>query len=368
MNREDARRELPWLIYGATGTTGRLVIERALAHGQRPILTGRDAAAVRALADRHGLEAAVVSLDDRAGLEAALRRSSRVLHTAGPFVRTASSMLDACLATATPYLDMSGEVDPVAATLARDDAARGRRIPLIAGAGFGVTAGDCIAAHVTRRYPRATRLRIAIDARNARRSASAAVSTLDVLGGGGAWIEAGRLVRGPLAHDRFRATLGEQTQTFAAAPMAEALAAFRTTGVANVVVGVPVPRLAAPLMRWFSPIVRALARRPAVQRIAANRGHRATGAGSAPPPSVPEPPPVRSRAWAHAADDEGGATSILEMGEGYAFAAEAIVLAAQAIDERPLAGAFTPASAFGPDFVLRIPGVERRDLTEGDQP
>ena len=109
---------------GATGTTGRLVLESALAHGQRPIVAGRDAAAVRALADRHGLESAIVSLDDRAGLEAALGRSSRVLHTAGPFSRTAAAMLDACLATATPYLDMSGEVDVVAATLAHDEAAR----------------------------------------------------------------------------------------------------------------------------------------------------------------------------------------------------------------------------------------------------
>jgi short subunit dehydrogenase-like uncharacterized protein len=78
--------------------------------------------------------------------------------------------------------------------------------------------------------------------------------------------------------------------------------------------------------------------------------------------------PVRSRVWAHAADDDGGATSVLEMGEGYAFAAEAIVLAAQAVEQRRLAGAFTPASAFGPDFVLRIQGVERRDLTEAEQP
>ncbi len=366
MQSEDVRNELPWLIYGATGTTGRLVVESGLAHGQRPILAGRDAAGVRALADHHGLEAAVVSLDDRAGLEAALRRSSRVLHTAGPFSRTAASMLDACLATATPYLDLSGEVESVAATLALDEAARRRGIPLIAGAGFGVTAGDCLAAHVARRYPRATRLRIGIDARNARRSTGAAVSTLDVLGGGGAWIESGRLVRGPLAHDRFRATLGEKSLTFAAAPLAEALAAFQTTGIANVVAGIPVPWLVAPVMRWLSPTLQALARRPAIRRFVANRGRGAAEAKEN--PLSREPMPVRSRVWAHAADDEGGATSFLELGEGYAFAAEAIVLAAQAVEQTRLAGAFTPASAFGPDFVLRIQGVERRDLTRAEQP
>jgi short subunit dehydrogenase-like uncharacterized protein len=358
---QELRSELPWLIYGATGTTGRLVVERALAHGQRPILAGRDAAAVRALAAQHGLEAAVVALDDRAGLEAALLRSSRVLHAAGPFVRTAAPMREACLATATPYLDLSGEVESVASTLALDDAARKRGVPLIAGAGFGVTAGDCLAAHAARRYPRATRLRIGIDLQNGRRSAGAAVSTLDVLAGGGAWIESGALVRGPLAHRRFRAALGGRARTFIAAPLAEALAAFHTTGIADVVAGVPAPRLVAPALRWLAPILQHAARRPALRRLAARRAHAPAASGS-------EQAPPRSRLWARAADDQGGATSVLELGEGYAFTAEAMVLAARALGERPLAGAFTPAAAFGPDFVLQIPGVERRDVNEGEQP
>jgi short subunit dehydrogenase-like uncharacterized protein len=208
-------------------------------------------------------------------------------------------------------------------------------------------------------------MRIGVDAHNARRSAAAAVSTLDVLGGGGAWIEAGRLVRGPLAHARFRATLGDSSLTFMAAPLAEALAAFQTTGIADVVAGVPVPRLAAPIMRWLSPVLQTLAHRPAIRRFVASRGRgRDHGAAET---DGREGPPVRSRVWAHAADDQGGASAVLEMGEGYAFAAEAIVVAAQAVGERPLAGAFTPASAFGPDFVLKIQGVERRDLIEGAQ-
>src|SRR4030095_4806799 len=81
------RDGLPWVIYGANGVTGRLVLAAALEQGQRPVVAGRDAAGGRALAEREGLESAVVSLDDRPALEALLRRSSRVLHTAGPFTR-----------------------------------------------------------------------------------------------------------------------------------------------------------------------------------------------------------------------------------------------------------------------------------------
>lgn len=357
------RSELPWVIYGANGVTGRLALASALAQGQHPIVAARDASSVRALAERAGLESAVVSLDDRPALESLLRRSSCVLHTAGPFARTAAPMLDACLATTTPYLDISGELDAVAATLARDAEARRAGIPLVAGAGFAVTAGDCIAAHVARRRPQAKRLLIGVDARNAHRSVGAALSGLEVLGAGGAWIEGGALVRGSIAHRRFAASLWGRPRTFVAAPLAEALAAHRTTGIADVVAGIPVPRGLAPLLRCLAPLLQRLARQPALHRLATSRGRRGEGPESAPPETA-----LRSVVWAEASDDEGSATSMLEMGEGYAFAAAAIVLAARQLGERPLAGAFTPAAAFGADFVLQIEGVSRRDLCVGTRP
>jgi short subunit dehydrogenase-like uncharacterized protein len=351
------RSALPWVIYGANGVTGRLVLATALEQGHRPIVAGRDASSVRALAERYGLEPAVVSLDDRRAIERLLLRSSRVLHTAGPFARTAAPMLDACLATATPYLDISGEMDVVVATLARDAEARKVGIPLVAGAGFGVTAGDCIAAHVARRRPRAKRLRIGVDLRNGQRSTGAALSTLDVLGAGGAWVERGALVRGPIAHHRFRASLGEQSRTFVAAPLAEALAAHRTTGIADVVAGVPVPGFIAPLMGWLAPLLQGLARQPALRRLVTSRRRPAEPLTTARPQT-----PLRSFVWAQASDEDGAATSVLELGEGYAFAAGAMVLAARLLNDRPLAGSFTPAAAFGADFVLPIEGVSRRDL------
>jgi len=357
------RDALPWVIYGATGVTGRLVLAAALEQGQRPVVAGRDASGVRALAEREGLEWAVVALDDRLALEALLRRSSRVLHTAGPFTRTAAPMLDACLATATPYLDVAGELDAVAATLARDAEARGAGIPLVAGAGFGVTAGDCIAAHVAHRRPGAKRLLIGVDARNVHRSVGAALSRLEVMGAGGAWIEGGALVRGAIAHRRFGAGVDGHGQTFVAAPMAEALAAHRTTGIADVVAGIPVPRGVAPLMPWVAPLLQGLARRPALRRLVTHGGRPVEA-----PESAGRQPPLRSAVWAQASDDEGSVTSVLEMGEGYAFAAAALVLAARRVGEPALAGSFTPAAAFGADFVLQIEGVSRRDLPGAARP
>jgi short subunit dehydrogenase-like uncharacterized protein len=38
-----------WMLYGAYGTTGRVILDEALRRGHRPILAGRDGAQLSAL-------------------------------------------------------------------------------------------------------------------------------------------------------------------------------------------------------------------------------------------------------------------------------------------------------------------------------
>ncbi|MGH7449321.1 MAG: hypothetical protein ACRELT_17240, partial [Longimicrobiales bacterium] len=84
-----------FLLYGANGYTGRLILERALGIGLRPLLAGRNAAEVGELAGGHGLEHRAFGLDDTRALDEALSHVSVVLHAAGPFVHTAAPMADA---------------------------------------------------------------------------------------------------------------------------------------------------------------------------------------------------------------------------------------------------------------------------------
>jgi short subunit dehydrogenase-like uncharacterized protein len=58
-----------FVIYGANGYTGALIAREAAARGQRPILAGRNAAALAALAGELGLDYRAVALDDAAGLD-----------------------------------------------------------------------------------------------------------------------------------------------------------------------------------------------------------------------------------------------------------------------------------------------------------
>lgn len=54
-----------FLVYGATGYTGRLVAEHAVERGLSPVLAGRNATEVHALAEQLGLRHRVFSLESR---------------------------------------------------------------------------------------------------------------------------------------------------------------------------------------------------------------------------------------------------------------------------------------------------------------
>ena len=58
----------PWMIYGATGYTGELAAREAVERGLRPVLAGRNADAVGALARQLGLEHRAFGLDDPTAL------------------------------------------------------------------------------------------------------------------------------------------------------------------------------------------------------------------------------------------------------------------------------------------------------------
>src|SRR5687768_7026139 len=133
------------LLYGATGYTGRLITRVAAEYGVRPILAGRNRAAVAALAHEHGLEHRAFALDDVAAMYRALGAVSAVLHCAGPFSRTSEPMASACIRTGTHYIDITGEIDVMEQLHARDAEAREARVMLLPGAGFDVVPSDCLA-------------------------------------------------------------------------------------------------------------------------------------------------------------------------------------------------------------------------------
>jgi short subunit dehydrogenase-like uncharacterized protein len=99
-----------WILYGAYGKTGRLVLDEALRRGHRPVLAGRDGARLEVLGRATGLVTRPISLDDSAGMHAALADTRCVLLAAGPYDATGPPMRRACLDARCSYLDVNGEI------------------------------------------------------------------------------------------------------------------------------------------------------------------------------------------------------------------------------------------------------------------
>ena len=98
------------MVYGATGHTGRFVVDELLRRGLTPVLAGRSAERLAALAPQHAvLEHRVVGLDEPDPLRQAVDGMDAVVNCAGPMLDTALPLARAAVAAGAHYLDISAE-------------------------------------------------------------------------------------------------------------------------------------------------------------------------------------------------------------------------------------------------------------------
>jgi len=334
-----------WLIYGANGYTGELIAREAVRRGHHPILAGRDAAAIEALARELGCEARVFALDgiDLAGV-------SLVLHCAGPFIRTSKPMVDACLAAGAHYLDITGEIAVFEAIAARNDEAAARGVTLLPGAGFDIVPTDCLAAMLTERLPGATELSLAFYMKGGAVSRGTARTMLESIGEGGAIRRDGKIVRVPTAWDTRTIGFSCGERTAMTIPWGDVSTAFRTTGIPNIRVYTAAhPKTIARLrrFRWLLPLIGWKPIRRLLQRFAAPRGG----------PDARTRTTARTYVWGEVSNGTESMSMTMSTPEGYAFTAVSAVNAAERVGQRPRGGAFTPAQLLGAEFVMTVPGV-----------
>ncbi|MFF0749456.1 saccharopine dehydrogenase NADP-binding domain-containing protein [Streptomyces sp. NPDC004267] len=134
-------------VYGAYGHTGRFVVTELRARGYVPILSGRDDAKLKALAEEHpGLEARPATVDAPAALDRALAGAAAVINCAGPFAETAGPVIEAALRAGIPYLDVAAEIEANADTFARfADRARAAGTVVLPAMAFYGGLGDLLA-------------------------------------------------------------------------------------------------------------------------------------------------------------------------------------------------------------------------------
>ena len=340
------------MLYGAYGSTGRLILDEALRRGHRPVLAGRDGARLASLAQRTGLSARHLPLDDGVRLRAALDGVACVLLAAGPYHVTGPAMRAASLEAGCSYLDVNAELGDFTNALACDGPAHAAGVGIIPGVGYGVVFGECVANWAASRVPNATWVRLSMATQSLGRSRAATLSIAAGLAGGGREIHDGSIRKRAIAFSSWRAPSTATGTWFAAAPLAELVAVHCSAGVPNVVAGIPLPRAAALFMRVAGPLV--------------GKALPLLAARASTPPTDPQDSGVegiRSRAWAEAGDASGRrVAAMLETGEGYRAAAAAAVRAVELQMSEPRVGAYTPAQAFGAGFALRVPGTTIQEL------
>jgi short subunit dehydrogenase-like uncharacterized protein len=152
------------LIYGAAGYTGRMAAANARASGVDVVLAGRakDEVKLVALAAEIGAEYRLFSADDMPAVQAALGDIGVLLNTAGPFMRTAEPLMQACIEAGVHYLDIAAELDSYQLAERLDEAATAAGVTLLPGSGGSVAMLGSLAAQAVKRVTKPVRLSIAM--------------------------------------------------------------------------------------------------------------------------------------------------------------------------------------------------------------
>jgi saccharopine dehydrogenase (NAD+, L-lysine-forming) len=342
---------MTWMVYGANGYSGQLVAELAARRGERPVLAGRSAQKVAEVAGRLGLDHRTFDLTDPAAVRQALDGVNVVAHCAGPFSLTSAAMVDACLATGTHYLDITGEVDVFERIFARQQDAERAGVVLLPGSGFDVVPTDCLAAMLAGALPDATQLDLAFVISGGASPGTLRTAMEGSAAGGRARVD-GELRSVPIGHRERVAEFPSGPRKVAAIPWGDLATAYRSTGIPTITTFTSVPGPSGVLGKAQS-FAAPLLKLPAVQQIGKDLLGLTRG------PSEERRATSRSEVWGEARNPAGRTASAALVGpNAYDLTADAVLRAAALLRSgsvRP--GAHTPATAFGADFVRELDGV-----------
>jgi short subunit dehydrogenase-like uncharacterized protein len=340
-----------FMIYGANGYTGRLIVKEAVKRGMKPVLAGRNRDQLDAMAKEYGLTRRLFELNRVAEIARNLEDVPLVLNCAGPFSKTASPMLESCLSINAHYLDITGEISVFETCHHAHARAKHQRVVVAPGTGFDVVPTDCLAAMLKQRMPDANSLVLAFEAGGGP-SPGTAKTSVEGLGSGGRARVNGELVEVPLAWKTRTFVRDGMPRTAMTIPWGDVYTAFVSTGIPDIETYMAMPPRAISVARRLR-MLRPLLRLAPVQAWLKAR------AGARPGPDDARRAKTDCRVWGEARDATGRlATMQIATPNGYALTAwTAPDIAARVLAQPPAGGYFTPSQLMGSDYVLRVPGV-----------
>ncbi|HEX8892042.1 MAG TPA: saccharopine dehydrogenase NADP-binding domain-containing protein [Terriglobales bacterium] len=344
------------LLYGAYGYTGRLTAELAAARKLDIVLAGRNLRALSDLGNHLGLPTRVIRLDNPEQLSDALKDIACVVHVAGPFAITSAPMLDACLATKTNYIDVTGEIEVFQAVWSRKREIERAGITVIPGAGFDVVPTDNLAGYVASKLEQPSSLLIALSglqsvSQGTLRTAIRQISKPVLCRRGGTIV---------VLEDRSPHWIdfGLGAEPCVPVSWGDVATAFHSTGIGNITVyfrRTTLFQLSDVLAKLFGPVLRSGIGQRVLSAIV-----RKLPQG----PSESDRIANQSKILAEATDSSGRSfRASLSAPDAYDFTAHSVLEIASRITALPTAlGLVTPFQAFGADFVLSLPGCSRTDI------
>lgn len=346
-----------FLLYGATGFVGEAIARLAVQTGLRPILAGRNAPPIAALANELGLEHRVFDLDANAGQF--LNGVTVVLHCAGPYIHTFEPMVEACLQAGAHYLDLTGEIPVYEGVAAKDDAAKRRGVMLLPGTGFDVVPTDCLALHLKQRLPTATHLTLAFRTEGPGGLPPGTQRTMiELIPYGNRVRRGGQLVVPERGVKTREIDFGQGPITATRLTWGDVFMAYHSTGIPNIEDYVVLPestRRQLAKMDYLRPLFRIPLLRNLLKR------------GVRPGPSAEKRARTVTHVWGEVTDKQGRrATSRLHGPEaGVVWTGRAALAAVRKVLSGNAPHGFqTPARAYGADFVLECEGVTREDVED----
>ncbi|MGK7389901.1 MAG: saccharopine dehydrogenase family protein [Candidatus Cyclobacteriaceae bacterium M2_1C_046] len=341
------------LIYGAYGYTGKLIVKEAVDKGLKPILGGRNSDKLEKLSKQYDLPAVVLDLNEKDKLEDALKNVDVVIHCAGPFSATAIPMAEACLRTKTHYLDITGEYNVFQQLHKKDDQAKGAGVMILPGAGFDVVPSDCLASHLHKKIPDATHLLLAFTSKGGGVSRGTAKTMIEGSSEGQRYRKDGNLVTAPLGQHTKEIDYGPLKQLSVAISWGDIVTAYYSTGISNIEVYTGTKKKQVSQMKWMHRLRWIMKLNPIKNFLKKQVDKRP--AGPSEEKRAKSETYLYGKIWNNKAEYEARMITL----NGYTLTAKSSVLIASKI----LSGNFkpgfqTPATAYGADLILEIPGSE----------
>lgn len=343
---------MSFLIYGASGYTGKLIVELSVKKGLKPVLAGRTESKIKPLAEKFGLTYLVFGLDNYDEMLEKLAKFPLILNCAGPFSRTAQKLVEVCLETHTHYLDITGEVDVFERIKLYHREAQEKQIILLPGVGFDVVPTDCMAKYLSLKMPDATHLELAFTSVGGSISHGTVTTMIESIGNSGYVRENKVIVLKPTGYKGKWIDFGRLKQFAITIPWGDISTAYTTTGIPNIETYAGASKAAYLLMKLqflFNPILRTKMVKNLLQKYVDDK---ITG------PDESHFQNGKSLIYGKVTNQNGETIEArIETLEGYRLTAEASVLITQKVLMLSgISGYQTPAGLFGHELILEMEG------------